>query len=151
MKEKRRKGKKPNSLSSHVHPLLPSSPPSTLTSTPLLSSPFTFSPLLSSFLSPLGAVSDSTHSLRFALQMTWIGVLVSGLWWGAGYYFLPPLLTTTDTQDTATVRSVTYCNLLCGADPVKVVEGEGEGEGRFRDNKDIRSFERLDNENDHCI
>ena len=92
-------------------------------------------------------MSDSTHSLRFALQMTWIGVLVSGLWWGAGYYFLPPLLTTTDTQDTATVRSVTYCNLLCGADPVKVVEGEG----RFRDNKDIRSFDRLDNENDHCI
>lgn len=49
--------------------------------------------VLGDIISPplIGAISDSTGSLQLALQMTWIAVLISGLWWWVGYYFLIPL------------------------------------------------------------
>ena len=55
-------------------------------------------------------------------------MLVSGFWWGAGVYFLPPLPVTSDTVQcartvpTAIVQKVTYFNLLFARDPITVVE-----------------------------
>jgi hypothetical protein len=49
--------------------------------------------ILGDIISPpiIGGVSDSTGSLKLALQMTWIAIGVAGLWWFAAFYFLPPL------------------------------------------------------------
>ena len=50
--------------------------------------------------------------------MTWIGVLVSGCWWGAAVYFLPPLPVSSEALKspcavpTVTVQKVTYCSLF---------------------------------------
>lgn len=48
---------------------------------------------LGDIISPpiIGLISDKTHSLRLAMQITWIAVVVGGVWWGAAYLFLPPL------------------------------------------------------------
>ena len=84
--------------------------------------------VLGDLLSPpiIGYISDSTHSLQTGLQITWIAVLVTGAYWGAGYYFLPALPLMKDliqeniipqdgspnagTQD----YSLTYGEILCG-------------------------------------
>lgn len=47
--------------------------------------------ILGDMISPpiIGVISDKTGSLKTALQITWIAVIVSGTFWFAGYYFLP--------------------------------------------------------------
>lgn len=49
--------------------------------------------ILGDIISPpiIGVISDSTNSLRTGIQITWIAVLVSGLWWWMGYFLLEPL------------------------------------------------------------
>jgi hypothetical protein len=49
--------------------------------------------LLGNIISPpiIGAVSDDSGSLRTAMQSVWITTFVSGVFWFAGYYFLPAL------------------------------------------------------------
>ena len=77
-------------------------------------------------------MSDRTHSLQLALQMTWIGVLISGLWWGAAFYFLPPLPISLEISKsacvvpTATVQKATYCSLFLmkDADGSRMIERE---------------------------
>ena len=39
----------------------------------------------------IGAISDSTGSLRTGMQTTWIAIFVSGGWWLCGYLFVPPI------------------------------------------------------------
>jgi hypothetical protein len=58
--------------------------------------------------------------LKLALQTTWFVVLVSGAWYGAGYFFLPPLLADNSKNDNENVRTenVTYRTLLFSKDPV---------------------------------
>ena len=48
--------------------------------------------VLGDMISPpiIGGISDETGSLRSGLQITWVMVLVSGVVWWAGYYYLPP-------------------------------------------------------------
>ena len=52
-----------------------------------------FQHILGDIISPplIGYLSDKTGSLRFALQITWIAVVLSGISWFAGYFFVPPL------------------------------------------------------------
>jgi len=46
--------------------------------------------IIGDIISPpiIGAISDSTGSLKTGLQCTWIAVIVSGMWWFIGYFAL---------------------------------------------------------------
>ena len=78
--------------------------------------------ILGDLISPpiIGYISDRTHSLQTGLQVTWIAVIVTGLYWFAGYYFLPalPLMNelTRDntTQDEKADHSLTYREAIGG-------------------------------------
>ena len=39
----------------------------------------------------IGAISDSTGSLKTGMQTTWIAIFISGGWWLCGYIFVPPI------------------------------------------------------------
>mmetsp|Transcript_17697 Transcript_17697/g.32214 ORF Transcript_17697/g.32214 Transcript_17697/m.32214 type:complete len:463 (-) Transcript_17697:82-1470(-) len=56
--------------------------------------------VLGDIISPpiVGFVSDYTGSLQFAMQISWIALIVSGLIWFAGYQCLPPLPTPTESS-----------------------------------------------------
>lgn len=49
--------------------------------------------ILGDMISPplIGLISDETGSLKTGLQITWIAILVSGVFWFVGYFFLSPL------------------------------------------------------------
>ena len=95
----------------------------------------------------IGAISDATGSLQYALQITWIAALVCGVFWLLGYLLLPPLhidgvstleeellsaveLGSGATPASATasnknINKVTYAQLFCGQD-VLMLNEQGE-------------------------
>lgn len=54
-----------------------------------------FQHVLGDMISPviIGAISDDSNSLRAGLQITWMAVLLSGIFWFIGYFYLIPLET----------------------------------------------------------
>mmetsp|Transcript_26164 Transcript_26164/g.80378 ORF Transcript_26164/g.80378 Transcript_26164/m.80378 type:complete len:209 (+) Transcript_26164:62-688(+) len=89
--------------------------------------------VLGDVISPpiVGAVSDATGSLRTAMQILWIAVLISALSWGLGYLLLSPLPQSADDKGKDRPRAATLGSLLCGREEAEedAEEGPGRGEG----------------------
>ena len=78
--------------------------------------------ILGDIISPpiIGLISDRTHSLRTGLQITWMALLVSGIYWGAGYYFLPHINMSSEIpKEAADSDSLTYSEIFFGCCGVK--------------------------------
>jgi hypothetical protein len=58
----------------------------------------------------VGGISTSTGSLRTGMQVTWLAILVSGVWWFCGYYFLVPFRPPKDGENK---EDIGYISLLC--------------------------------------
>lgn len=92
--------------------------------------------ILGDIISPpiIGAISDGTGSLQNGLQLTWVAIMVAGMFWFAGYYFLPPLNLAATGSEGSSSRiesteiqrpAVTYRDILCGGtEPFVKVDGE---------------------------
>lgn len=83
--------------------------------------------ILGDIISPpiIGAISDSTGSLQSGLQICWIFIIVSGMFWFAGYYFLPPLVYSEEESAAPDSDAITYRQLLCcGNEPLVLIDGE---------------------------
>ena len=100
--------------------------------------------IIGDIISPpiIGAISDSTGSLKTALQCTWMAVIISGIWWLIGYFCLSDvhdlikslesedkkqvisssshsrtsLTSAANKSDEASEADVTYKDLLLGTD-----------------------------------
>ena len=96
--------------------------------------------VLGDVISPplIGYISDTTHSLRTGMQLTWIAIALSGVFWLTGYFILPPLPTSstaftstttsssssfppqetvtnsTTTEPSSSTRRLTYLNIITG-------------------------------------
>eukprot|EP01041_Mallomonas_annulata_P009591 gene9591-19934_t len=75
--------------------------------------------ILGDVISPpiIGALSDSSGSLKDALQITWITILLAGVLWFYGYYVLKPMsMTTSESTHNQKVIPTTFSELLgCGS------------------------------------
>ena len=83
-----------------------------------------FQHILGDVISPpiIGALSDSTGSLKMAIQITWIAVGISGVCWWVGYWLLCPLeqVAVDDPCANEKVSTVSYLDLLCGSDQANI-------------------------------
>eukprot|EP01035_Chromulina_nebulosa_P021410 gene21410-27735_t len=79
--------------------------------------------ILGDIISPpiIGAISDYTGSLRNGLQVTWIGSLMSAVFWGCGYLFLSPIVKHKTTDSNYDIKEPSYVDLLCGEDTLILV------------------------------
>jgi MFS transporter, Spinster family, sphingosine-1-phosphate transporter len=91
--------------------------------------------VLGDMISPplIGLISDETNSLKTGLQITWIAIIISGLFWFAGYFFLSPL------NIPITHTNTTYIDILFdrrgggGEGTQKSFQGKGQGQGEEGD------------------
>lgn len=96
-----------------------------------------FQHILGDIISPpiIGAISDSTHSLRNGLQICWIATFISGAFWFCGYYFLDPLPTPFDAKAQANRKQISDSTtslsqeliVAAGNDETMVIENANKG------------------------
>lgn len=82
----------------------------------------------------IGAISDGTGSLQTGLQITWMTVVLSGLAWGVGGYYLPDFeIPKSDAADSSNMEETTYWELIMGRTHKPTEAEGGANQGRDKD------------------
>mmetsp|Transcript_70934 Transcript_70934/g.148385 ORF Transcript_70934/g.148385 Transcript_70934/m.148385 type:complete len:499 (-) Transcript_70934:602-2098(-) len=93
--------------------------------------------VLGDVISPpiIGVISDKSHSLRSAMQITWVALFLASIVWMLGYCCLPPLVSphghTHDDHKSGTrenQRAVTMCSIFCRVDEEISIDGASTDE-----------------------